>query len=196
MRKQRDVKQESFKRRTHEVFWFPRVDRDGELSVVTQMEKTDWYAVVDDIGEETVVLEIASWPKLDKGNHLRFDEIYIQAYPLDLLQNAINRERAKYAQPADDRPLRTGDAFSIRCEDRPGENIISPEFKGSILDITAAAREQAKIAMYGAVTRKLSPTEEIEMLELSKEPGRFQQTIGKRDRLLPHNPDAIARSEV
>lgn len=196
MRKQRDVKQESFKRRTHEVFWFPRVDRDGELSVVTQMEKTDWYAVVDDIGEETVVLEIASWPKLDKGNHLRFDEIYIQAYPLDLLQNAINRERAKYAQPADDRPLRTGDAFSIRCEDRPGENIISPEFKGSILDITAAAREQAKIAMYGAVTRKLSPTEEIEMLELSKEPGRFQQAVGKRDRLLPHNPDAIARSEV
>jgi len=196
MRKQRDVMQESYKQRKHEVFWFPRVDRDGELSTVTQMEKTDWYAVVDDIEEGTVVLEIASWPKLDKGNHLLFDTVYIQTYPLDVLQQVVNQERANHAQPAAERPLRTGDAFSIKCEDRPGENVISPEFKGDILDITAAAREQAKIAMYGAVARQLSPTEEIYMLETSKEVGRFQRTVGERDKLPPNNPDAIARSAV
>lgn len=196
MHKQRKVARESFHRRTHETFWSPRVERDGKLSPVTRMRETDWYAVVDDIAEGTVVLQIASWPKLDKGSHLRFDEIYEQPYPLDALQKVVNRGRAQHGQPAADRPLRTGDAFSIQCEDRPGENVISPEFEGSVLDITAAAREQAKIAMYGAVARRLSPIEASNRLKTSREPDRFRRIAGARERLRPRSPGATAKPEV
>ncbi len=196
MYKQRSVEQESFNRREHDVYWSPRVDRDGKLNVVTRMGKTDWYAVVDDIAEGTVVLQIASWPKLDKGNHLRFDVIYEKDYLLDELQQVVNRERAQHGQPAADRPLRIGDAFSIQCEDRPGGNVISSEFKGSILDITAAAREQAKVAMYGAVARKLSPNEASDRLKSTVHPDRFQRIAKARDQLLPPDPKATARPEV
>ena len=196
MHEQRKVARESFHPREHEAFWAPRVERDGKLSTVTRMGKTDWYAVVDDIAEGTVVLQIASWPKLDRGNHLRFDVIYEQPYPLDALQQVVNRGRAQHGQPAADRPLRTGDAFSIQCEDRPGENVISPEFEGSVLDITAAAREQAKIAMYGAVARKLNPKEASNRLETSREPDRFRRIAGARERLRPRRPGETAKPEV
>ena len=72
MREQRKVAHGSFHRREDEVFWSPRVERGGELGTVARMGKTDWYAVVDDIAEETVVLQIANWPKLDRGGHLCF----------------------------------------------------------------------------------------------------------------------------
>jgi hypothetical protein len=196
MRKQRKVRRESFKRREHDVFWSPRVDRDGKVGIVTEMGPTHWYAFVDDIAEGTVVLQIASWPKLDRGGRLRFDEIYEQPYPLDALQQVVNRERARHGQPAADRPLRTGDAFSIRCQDRPGENVISPEFEGSVLDITAAARGQAKMAMYGAVARTLKPAEASDRLRTSGEPDRFQRIVEARGRLRPHSPEATATPEV
>lgn len=196
MYEQRKVARESFHRRKHEAFWSPRVERDGKLTTVTRIGKTDWYSVVDDIAEGTVVLQIASWPKLDKGNHLRFDVIYEQFYPLDRLQQVVNRGRAQYSQPAADRSLRTGDAFSIQCEDRPGKNLISPDFEGSVLDITAAAREQAKIAMYGAVANTLSSTEANTRLKISKKPDRFRRIAGKREIIRPHSPGATARPEV
>jgi hypothetical protein len=196
MHEQRKVARESFHPRKHEEFWAPRVERDGKLPTVTVMGRTHWYAVVDDIAEGTVVLQIASWPKLDSGGHLRFDVIYEQPYPLDALQQVVNRWRAENGQPAADRPLRTGDAFSIQCEDRPGDNLISPEFEGSVLDITAAAREQAKIAMYGAAARKLSPKEASNRLETSEEPDRFRRIAEGRDHLRPRSPGETAKPEV
>lgn len=196
MHKQRRVTQKFFQPRKKEVFWSPRVDTDRELGAVTSMEKTDWYAVVDDIAEGTVVLQIANWPKLDRGNHLCFDKIYEQSYPLDALQQVVNRDRSRYGQPAADRPLRTGDAFRIRCKDRPGENVISPEFQGNVLDITAAAREQAKIAMYGAVARRLSPNEVGERQETSEELDRFRRVAGAQERRRPRSPEATAKPEV
>lgn len=200
MQEQRKVVRESFGQRKQEAFWSPRVERDGSLSAVTRMEKTQWYAVVDDIIEGTVVLQIASWPKLDKGNHLRFDKIFEKHYPLDALQKVINQGRDRHGQPAADRPLRTGDAFSIQCEKRPGKNIISSKFEGSILDITAAARKQAKIAMYGAVARKLSPDEakEKDRLETTekKKPDRFQRTVGAQKQMRLHSPGATAKPEI
>jgi hypothetical protein len=195
MYEQRKVVQEFFDLRDEEKFWSPRVDRDGKESVESEMGMANWYAVVDDIAEGTVVLQIASWPKLDKGNHLRFDEIYVQSYPLDALQQLVNKERIKNNQPAADRPLRTGDAFSIECDDRPSEDILSPEFKGSILDITASAREQAKIAMYSAVTRKLSPSEVDDSFADSNAIGRFQQLSKTQDRQEPLGPIPFARTE-
>jgi hypothetical protein len=196
MYKQRKVTQESFKLSTEEVFWSPRVDRDGELSAVTHMERTDWYAVVDDVAEGAVVLQIASWPKLDRGNHLRFDDIFKRAYPLDALQQVVNRERSRHGQPAADRPIRTGDAFAIRCKDRPGESLISREFEGNVLDITAAAREQAKIAIYGAVARRLSSKEASARLKTTEESDRFQRIPRARERLGPRSPGETAKPEV
>lgn len=196
MHEQRKVSRESFRRRKHELFWSPRVEVDGRLRTVTRIGKTKWYAVVDDIAEGTVVLQIASWPKLDQGNHLLFDDIYKQSYPLGALQRVVNRGRTKQGQPAADRPLRTGDAFLIQCKDRPSEKVISSKFKGSVLDITAAAREQAKIAMYGVVARKLRPTEAKKRLKTSKEPDRFRRIAEIRERPRPSSLGATARPEV
>ena len=168
MHKQRSVTQESFNLRKDEVFWLPRVERDGKLGTAKGLGKAHWYAVVDDIAEDTVVLQIASWPRLDRGGHLRFDRIYEHSFPLDVLQQLINKERTRHVQPAPDRSLRTGDAFLIEDEDPPNEKMINPEFQGSILDITAAAREQAKIAMYSAVTRRLNPDEASNRMKSSK----------------------------
>lgn len=196
MYEQRKVSWESFHRRKHETLWSPSVERDGKLSATTQIRINDWYAVVDDIAEGTAVLQIASWPKLDRGGHLRFHDIHEQPYPLDALQKVINRWREKHGQPAADRPLRTGDAFLIQCEDRLGENVINPQFKGSVIDITAAAREQAKIAMYGAVARKLSSNEAKNRLETPREHDRFQRTVDARERMYPKNPRATAKPEV
>jgi hypothetical protein len=151
---------------------------------------------VDDIAEETVVAEIASWPWLDAGGHLRFQEYYVQSYPLDALQRVINHERARHGQPAADRPLRTGDAFWIRCEGRAGENVVSSEFDGSVFDITAAAREQAKIALYGAVARKLNPVEASRRVEASEEPDRFRKIAAAREQQRPSDPAATAKPEI
>jgi len=178
------------------AFWSPRVDRDGKRGAATRMGRGFWYAVVDDIAEDTAVLQIAGWPHRDRRGHLRFDTIYEQPYPLDALQSALNRERARNSQPAADRPLRTGDAFSIQSKHRPGEEVVGSRFEGSILDITAAAREQAKIAMYGAVARKLSRAEARSKRQRPDEPDLFPRPARGRERPTPGNPAAIAKPEV
>lgn len=198
MQEQRKVERESFRRRKHEAFWSPRVERDGKLSAITGIGDKHWYVVVDDILEGTAVLQIASWPKLDRGNHLHFDKKFERHYPLEALQKVVDRGRSRHGQPATERPLRTGDAFLIQCEDRPDKNLISSQFADNILDITAAAREQAKIAMYSAVTRKLSPDEakEKDRLETSKKPDRFQRTVGAQKQVRPHSLGATAKPEI
>lgn len=73
----------------------------------------------------------------------------------------------------------------IRSSERPGETTIGLEFGGSIYDVSRAAREQAKIAMLGAVARGLRQ-EEIEARRREvPDPNRFRRS---RDRGL--NPAA------
>jgi len=195
MYEQRKVSRELFDLREEDIFWFPKVDRDDLVGITQEIGAGNWYAVVDDIGEGIVVMQIASWPKLDKGNHLRFDEIFVQAYPLDRLQKLVNKERKLNNQPASDRPLRTGDAFSIESADRPGKELLKTGYQGRILDITASAREQAKIALYGAVTRKLTPAEIEKNISASTILGRFQQKTESQDRQDPLGPMPSARME-
>jgi hypothetical protein len=178
------------------VFWRPRVDRNGKRGVATRMGRGFWYAVVDDIAEDTAVLQIAGWPHLDRHGHLRFDTIYEQPYALDALQSTVDRERARNGQPAADRPLRTGDGFSIQSAARPAEELVGSGFEGGILDITAAAREQAKIAMYGAVARKLSRAEARSRRQSLDRPDLFPRPPRARERRTPGNPAAIAKPEV
>lgn len=197
MYEQRKVNQKFFRRREREPFWSPSVLKGRKRVVETRTGANDWYAVVDDIGEGTVKLEIASWPKLDKAGRLHFDEIYEQAYSVEKLQRVINKARMSHKQPAPDRLLRVGDAFRIQNSVRPKKDLVSPRFKGIIYDITEAAREQAKIAMYGAVARKLKPSEARERYKTFTSSGRFRRKAVKpSERHRPRIPGATAEPEV
>jgi len=196
MYRQRKVARESFRPRDKETFWAPEVEKHGERTRIEGLGKNDWYAVVDDIAEGTVLLRIAAWPTLDKGGRLRFDASFEQDYALEALQRIVNEERTRQGQPAADRPLRTGDAFSIHSEDRPGRGLTGSDFKGSLLDISGPARAQAKIALYSAVARSLSPDEETKLRKKPGRPDRFQRIAGERERAGRHRPGETAKPEV
>lgn len=176
MRKQRNAEPRLFRSRKRRLFWAPRVTLAGKESRLKDAGANDWYAVVDEIGEGVVRLEIAAWPDLDQGGHLRFDKVYEQSYPVEALQRIVNRARAKHRQPAPDRPLRIGDAFRIKTGVRPGRSLVGGRFRGTIHDISDAARQQAKIAMYGAVARRVKPVEARTRQQAVQQFGRFQRT--------------------
>jgi hypothetical protein len=175
VRKQRNVDPGTFRRRKSRMYWSPRVREGGRDRRLKDAGSSDWYAVVDDIGEGVVRLEIADWPELDQGGHLHFTTLYDRFYPLDAFQQLVNRARRQLKQPAVDRPLRIGDAFRIRSEGRLAKELPSGGFQGTLQDISEAARGQAKIAMYGAVARRVNPDEAKERQQGSRRPSPFQR---------------------
>jgi hypothetical protein len=68
-----------------------------------------------------------------------------------LFHATVTRERARRQQPAADRPLRVGDVFWFR-PDPDGLSSDGSELTGQLVDITYAARGEAKAAMAWAVT--------------------------------------------
>ena len=126
--------------------------------------KKDRYLTVDEIDGNSVRLVISPWPSVDSGSRLVFparssEDAEMLDDPSDselfldgaLFHATVTRERARRQQPAADRPLRVGDVFWFR----PDPDSISSdgsELKGQLVDITYAARGEAKAAMAWAVT--------------------------------------------
>jgi len=196
MYEQRKVEPDSFRKREKEAFWTPGVSWEEKTDRLEGMGENDWYAVVNDIQEGTIVLQIASWPELDRRGRLRFAKIYEEDYPIEGLQQVVNSARTKAGQPGPDRPLRSGDAFWIHSANEPGPDLLTDTFDGKVVDITMAAREQAKIAMYAAVARKITPDEAESRLNVPPGPGRFKRAKADRGQHRPHIPGAVANPEV
>jgi hypothetical protein len=104
------------------------------------------YIVVDEIEGGMAGLSVSDWPRKDEQGRLRFESEPVQvAVDLARLQDFVDRHREQ------SRPVRIGDVFAARA--RPTEATLDPEhwIDPPVHDVTADAREAAKIAFYAAV---------------------------------------------
>jgi len=103
---------------------------------------------VDERSDRVVTLAIAPWPRLDRKGRLVFsgpspegDRLFVSQRTFE---RAVGEARRRHGQLR--RELRIGDAFLVRGLSGP-----KPEQWSDIWDVTAPAREAAKIAFYAAV---------------------------------------------
>ncbi len=133
---------------------------EGKVVVVTTLT----YIVVEEIVGSTVGLSLSPWPAADQKGRLRFalegDPVHV-AVEMTTLCDFLGEHHLSFVPPGhapgqeEARPLVIGTALaaSVRRTDatvwtRPLRRWIP----GSVYDITADAREVAKLAHYGAVT--------------------------------------------
>jgi hypothetical protein len=125
---------------------------------------SDFHLVVDEIDGNRVRIVISSWPRVDVDDRLVFpgpdsesegllddpsdSELIVDA---SALHSTVTRERTNRQQRAPDRPLRVGDAFWFR-PDADWALVDEGELTGELIDVTFAARGEAKAAMAWAVT--------------------------------------------
>ena len=102
------------------------------------------YIVVEEIEGGLVGLAVSEWPRTDERGRLRFDSEPMQAA---VERRAFEDFLDRHRQPG--RPLRVGDVFAART----GLPTHNPEdwIEPPVHDVTAEAREAAKIAFYAAV---------------------------------------------
>lgn len=148
-------------------------------------EQGDRYVVVDDLMDGTVTLAVCPWPSLNSLGDLVFEPSEELIAPEDLTHQAVSASREASGQMAADRPLRIGDAFLIRnllvpeeAEPEGGSDQDDLDVEAmeklkatrraawadvlpawTIWDVTADARDAAKIALYSAVAPPLSTSE-------------------------------------
>jgi hypothetical protein len=99
------------------------------------------YIVVEEIEGGMVGLAFSDWPRTDERGRLRFDSEPVQ---VAVEREGLERFLDQHRQPS--RPLRIGDVFAARTGPGDPLNIEPP-----VHDVTAEAREAAKIAFYAAV---------------------------------------------
>jgi len=132
------------------------------------------YVVIDELGDDVAVLVLCSWPTLDEFGRLRFGgERTTYWIVAERLQQMIDFDRSEANVEAPDRPLRVGDAFAAQPRVRDAEPVdvaelvsrslgrdamASRERRIELLDVSAAARNAAKTALYGAAAPAVSET--------------------------------------
>jgi len=127
-------------------------------------KESDLYLTIDEIDGNRIRLVVSSWPSVDSENRLLFpllesesEELLDDPTDLELILDGadfhakVTRHRTSHQQPAPDRPLRVGDAFWFRPGDLDAAAPIE-ELVGDLVDVTYAARSEAKAAMAWAVT--------------------------------------------
>lgn len=132
------------------------VDAEPDIASVADLS----YIAVDEVSEGIATLLVSDWPELDERGRLRFPESEPAA--VDVSQAALEALLAANRRPHDlaARPLREGDALAARTRlrRRPAARgrssvswIVPPVF-----DITADARDAAKVAFFSAIGAPLS----------------------------------------
>jgi hypothetical protein len=112
----------------------------------------DRYLSVDDVADGLVVMEVSSWPLLDREGRLWWeDDPYEFVTSLPRMQAVVDGARRAAGIIAPDRPIRVGDAFLARGLTRRHRYLTRVQ----LVDVSAAAREAAKMALYGAVASTL-----------------------------------------
>ena len=130
------------------------------------------YIVVDDLADDTAVLAVSVWPRLDPERRLRFpvdERPRLVRVETDELMSILREQRRRFA----DRPLRIGDVFAacarlpdlpppasraeqaqLEAEEPPPGSLAWLE--PPVFDLTAQGREAAKAALAAAVSPLLS----------------------------------------
>lgn len=116
---------------------------------------SDHYVVVEDLQGGRVVFEVSTWPRIDKGGRLHFEGDPFEIYD-DLLvaQERINTDRAADGVTGASRRLRVGDVFAVKGLTTNSKSIVEAD---RVRDVSLAARNAAKAALYGAVASTVEP---------------------------------------
>jgi hypothetical protein len=130
------------------------VDAEPDIPSIADLS----YIAVDEVSEGVVTLLVSVWPELDERGRLRFPET--GPWPSTFARRrsvlAANRQPRQLAA----RPLREGDVLAARTRvgrrsssrGRSTANWIVPP----VFDVTADARDAAKVAFFRAVGTPLS----------------------------------------
>ena len=135
------------------------------------------YVVVDELFGDTAELGISAWPLVDAQGRLRFSEEPTAHIEVDSRRMQTFLRRHRMPRKAVGRILRAGDAFgfTIRArglaafleehetaQDRARRKMLDPRtwawLEPPIHDVTADAREAAKLSYYAALTGPLPPS--------------------------------------
>jgi hypothetical protein len=120
------------------------------------------YVIVEEMVGDTVGLSLYPWPAADSEGRLRFEtdrQPTEVAVTCEELCGFLHRHELGFVAIGtgrpEDRELRAGDVFAVRIEGSlaggPGRPL---EGWRELYDISADAREVAKLAYYGALTEK------------------------------------------
>ena len=135
------------------------------------------YVVVDELFGNTAELGISAWPLVDAQGRLRFPEEATAHIEVDARRMQTFLRRYRMPRKAVGRILRTGDAFGFTvrarglaaflelhetAEGRERRTMLNPTtwawLEPPIYDVTADAREAAKLSYYAALTGPLPPS--------------------------------------
>jgi hypothetical protein len=127
------------------------------------------YIVIDELESGLCGLTITPWPTVDEYGRLRFDLTNATdvGTPVALLSAHLSAHRVP--KRLAHRPPRMGDVFATTVREPPGNSIIDPaSWMGEeVIDLTADARDLAKVAFFAAVTPLLRRKDDPEILELA-----------------------------
>ena len=181
------------------------------------------YVVVDDLEDDYASLAISLWPVVSRLGRVSFhpegfdrnggsDLVKLQ---LKNLNHLLEQSRSGSPEPLATRPVRIGDTFAVPAQQISRLKTDSSTELVNFVDVTASARELAKIAFYSAASGTLdlgdeSDTELLGMIEpdsfteLSADPRlgtdpelRFRIEQSRRDYLANLEPtDDELRSEA
>lgn len=138
------------------------------------------YVVVDEIFADLAELSISEWPVIDASGRLRFMGEGTVHVEVDAERMRLLLRRHRMPRKGASRELRVGDTFGVEVEPTRLETFVSQLAEGPpataserktldpatwdwmrppVFDVTADAREGAKLAYYAAVTSPLPPQE-------------------------------------
>jgi hypothetical protein len=141
-----------------EQLWMPYTvhGAQGKRRVDLTPDPSDRYTAVDDLADGMVVLEVSSWPFLDMEGRLYFvDDPVEWIIGRVTTQERIDQERKERRITGPTRPIRVGDAFMLRGVASEASSLEQVE---QMIDISAAARNAAKAALFGAAASTVGDT--------------------------------------
>lgn len=169
--------------------WWPWALRGAVRSAGTL--RHDWhYVVVEEVVGATVELMRWSWPLADSRGRLFWapdaeDQVMMAAVPQRLLRQQLYRPNQLLRRP------RAGDTFAARIpssapgwvEDRPVVDL-ADIFPGPVYDVSAEAREAAKLAYQGASSAVFDGSQHQDLLAEAREQ-REQRPRARRLKVTP-----------
>jgi hypothetical protein len=139
-----------------DALWSP------DLPAGVRPAASDLYVAIDERIEGMLRLAVAAWPRLDRAGRLDFARDYVPVFVSEAsLQAAVDAQRTQLGQEVPDRAVRIGDVFLVRGGSSRGRLPRNPASWPLVVDVSAAAREQAKIALYSAVAPFVEPDETV-----------------------------------
>lgn len=144
------------------------------------------YVVIDELESARVGLTVSPWPTLDAKGRLHFD--LDRARAVGSTKRTLEAFLAKHRTPRKvaRRALRMGDAFACRVKEplQDGE-LLEPELwmVPPVTDISAEAREAAKLAFFSAAAPLADPRADREVVALAPKSTPLRSTR------VPSKPD-------